>query len=48
MKDQKRINVWAPIRTYNRLKAKAAREGKTVTEVVLSLVDLYLAGKVKV
>ena len=47
MKDKKRINVWAPIKVYQKLHAKAIRENRTVTGVVLELVDMYLTGKVK-
>jgi len=46
--ETKRINVDAPIKTYHKLKSKAAKEGKTVKDVVLALVDLYLTGKVKI
>jgi len=45
--DTKRINVYAPIKVYQSLKSKAAKENKTVTDVVLELVDMYLTGKVK-
>ena len=45
--ETKRINAYAPIKTYQALKAKAAKENMTITDVVLALVDLYLKGKVK-